>query len=258
MERGNITTALKAWSAANKNLSPTSKELTLNVIDQIATLFAAGSFYYYILSLDTLQLDFVHEGTREVLGINSNEFSIPKLTEIMHPEDLEMTHVKEQTAASFLFNTIPPDEIPLYKVAYLMRLQNSKGKYKTILHQSKAIHVSEDGKLLQVIVVHTDITYLNAPFDHKISFISSKRPSYFSIIPDTSLELLKGSLKNILSVREKEIIRKIAEGKSLNEIADLLFVSPHTVNTHKKNILRKSHCKNTTELIARCIREGII
>jgi DNA-binding CsgD family transcriptional regulator len=78
------------------------------------------------------------------------------------------------------------------------------------------------------------------------------------MIPDTSLELLKNSLRNILSVREKEIIKKVAEGKSLNDIADQLFVSPHTVNTHKKNILRKSHCKNTTELIARCIREGII
>lgn len=258
MEEGNITSALNVWGAEYKNLSPTSKELTLEVIDQIATLFAAGSFYYYILNFDNLQLDFVHEGIREVLGIEPNEFSIPKLSEVMHPEDLEMTHIKEQTAANFLFNTILSDEIPLYKVVYLMRLQNSKGKYKTILHQSKAITVSEEGKLLQVIVVHTDISYLNAPFDHKISFISNKRPSYFSIIPDTTLELLKGSLKNILSVREKEIIKKVAEGKSLNDIADQLFVSPHTVNTHKKNILRKSHCKNTTELIARCIREGII
>ena len=169
-----------------------------------------------------------------------------------------MIDLKEEAAQKFLLNTIPKDEIPLYKVAYLIRLQHSKGKYKTILHQAKAINVSDAGNILQMIVVHTDISHLNPPFDHKISFISSKRPSYFSIVPDTTLELLKYSLKNILSVREKEIIKKVAEGKSLNEIADQLFVSPHTINTHKKNILRKSHCKNTTELIARCIREGII
>ena len=258
MEEGNITTTLTVWNAENKILSPSSKELTLEVIDQIATLFAAGSYYYYILNFDTLKVDFVHEGIREVLGINSNEFSIPKLAEIMHPEDLEMISWKEQAAQNFLLNTIPQDEIPIYKVVYLIRLQHKKGNYKTILHKAKAINVSEDGKLLQVIVVHTDITYLNSPFDHKISFISNQRPSYFSILPDSSLELLKNSLKKILTSREKEIIKKVAEGKSLNDIADQLFVSPHTVNTHKKNILRKSHCKNTTELIARCIREGII
>jgi DNA-binding CsgD family transcriptional regulator len=258
MEDANITKVLNVWETEERLLSPIKKQLTLEVIDQIATLFAAGSFYYYILNFDNLQLDFVHEGIREVLGIKSNEFSIPKLTEIMHPEDLEMTREKEHTALNFLLNTIPKDEIPLYKVSYLMRLQHAKGRYKTILHQAKAINISADGKIQQAIVVHTDITYLNAPFDHKISFISNQRPSYFSITPDTSLELVKNSLRSILSIREKEIIRKIAEGKNLNEIADQLFVSHHTVNTHKKNILRKSHCKNTTELIARCIHEGII
>lgn len=258
MEESSIAKVLNEWETEEKLLSPLNKQLTLEVIDQIATLFAGGSFYYYILNLDNSQMDFVHEGVREVLGIEPSEFSIPKLIEVMYPEDLEMMQVKEEATQNFLLNTIPPDEIPLYKVAYLIRLQHSKGSYKTILHQAKAINVSEGGKIQQIIVVHTDISYLNAPFDHKISFISSKRPSYFSLIPDTTLEQLKYSLKNILSVREKEIIKKVAEGKSLNEIADQLFLSPHTVNTHKKNILRKSHCKNTTELIARCIRDGII
>lgn len=258
MEETNITKVLKAWETENKILSPFDKQLTLKVIDQIATLFAAGSFYYYILNFDNLQMDFVHEGTQEVLGISSHEFSTRKLMEVMHPEDLEVIHLKELAAENFLYKTISQDDIPLYKVAYLMRLQDSKGRYKTILHQANAINVSEEGKIQQAIIVHTDISHLNAPFDHKISFISSKRPSYYSMIPDTSLELLKNSLMNILSVREKEIIRKVAEGKSLNEIAELLFLSTHTVNTHKKNILRKSHCKNTSELIARCIREGIL
>ena len=258
MEEANIAQVLNRWETEEKLLSPINKQLTLELIDQIANLFAGRSFYYYILNVDNFHLDFVHEGVQEVLGIKPSEFSIPKLIEVMYPEDMEMMPLKEQAAQKFLLNTIPKDEIPLYKVAYLIRLQHSKGKFKTILHQAKAIHVSEEGKILQAIVVHTDISHLNPPFDHKISFISNNRPSYFSILPDTTLEQLKYSLKNILSVREKEIIKKVAEGKSLNEIADQLFLSTHTVNTHKKNIIRKSHCKNTTELIARCIRDGII
>lgn len=254
----NIRKVLNAWETENKILSPFDKQLTLKVIDQIATLFAAGSFYYYILNFENLQMDFVHEGVGEVLGIEASEFSIAKLMEVVHPEDMKMIRFKEQTAENFFFRTIPINEIPLYKVTYLMRLQHSKGKYKTILHQAKALGVSEEGKIQQLLVIHTDISYLNAPFDHKISFISSKRLSSYSMIPDPSPERIKNSLRNILSDREKEIIKNVAEGKSPNEIADQLFVSPHTVNTHKKNILRKSHCKNTSELIARCIREGII
>ena len=58
--------------------------------------------------------------------------------------------------------------------------------------------------------------------------------------------------------REKEIIRKISEGYDFNNLAEHFNLSPHTINTHKKNILKKSHCKNITELVTKCIREGII
>ena len=203
-------------------------------------------------------MEFVHQGINDVLGLETDEFSVYKLFEIMHPEDLEMMHKKEQIAVDFLLKKIPTEEILLYKVVYLMRLKTKNGKYKTILHQAQAINVSEGGKIQQVIGVHTDVTYLNIPVDPKISFISNERPSYFSIVPDNPIEPIHNSLKNIFSTREIEVIEKISEGKCFNEIAALLFISPHTVNTHKKNILRKSHSKNTNELIAKCIREGVI
>jgi DNA-binding NarL/FixJ family response regulator len=258
MKNDGITKMMEVWAAHNKILNPVKKELYLDIIDQVANMFAAGSFYYYVFNFETLEMEFVHEGIKEVLGITPQEFSVPELFEIMHPEDSEMMHKKEQEAINFLLKTITPEEIPLYKVVYLMRLKHTNGKYKTILHQTLATNVSHEGRVQQVVGVHTDLTYLNIPFDHKISFISSKRPSYFSIMPDISMELQKNSFKKIFTARETEIIEKISEGKSFTEIAELLFVSPHTVNTHKKNILRKSHCKNTTELIANCIREGII
>ncbi|MCT1524355.1 helix-turn-helix transcriptional regulator [Sphingobacterium hotanense] len=46
-----------------------------------------------------------------------------------------------------------------------------------------------------------------------------------------------------LTKREKEIIRFIANGASSKEIADSLFVSVHTINTHRKNIIQKLDCK---------------
>lgn len=258
MKETHITKILNVWESENKIINPSQKQLAIDVIDKIASFFAAGSYYYYLFDFDNLEMEFVHDGITEVLGIEPNEFSLEKIFDIMHPEDLEMLHCKEKEALNFLLKTIPLNEITLYKVVYLMRLKHSNGKYKTILHQSQALKVSEGGKIQQVIGIHTDVSYLNIPFDHKISFVSNKRPSYFSIVPDTSIELSKNSLKKIFSLRELEVIEKISEGKCFKEIAELLFISPHTVNTHKKNILRKSHCKNTTELITKCIRERII
>ncbi len=52
-----------------------------------------------------------------------------------------------------------------------------------------------------------------------------------------------------LTAREKEIITLLANGKSSNEIADQLFISAHTVSTHRKNIIRKIECSSFAELL---------
>lgn len=52
-----------------------------------------------------------------------------------------------------------------------------------------------------------------------------------------------------LTQRETEIIRFIAEGMTNQDIADKLFISRRTVDTHRKNILHKLHIKNTASLI---------
>lgn len=52
-----------------------------------------------------------------------------------------------------------------------------------------------------------------------------------------------------LTNREKEIIRMVANGKSTGEIAEQLFLSNHTVSTHRKNIIHKTDCKSFAELV---------
>ncbi len=65
-------------------------------------------------------------------------------------------------------------------------------------------------------------------------------------------------LKIDFTTREFEIINLLAEGSRAKEIADELYVSELTIRTHMKNILRKSHARNTTALVATCIRQGLI
>ena len=61
-----------------------------------------------------------------------------------------------------------------------------------------------------------------------------------------------------LTRREKEILQLLAEGLTSNEIATKLFLSNHTVDTHRKNMLQKFNVHNTTSLM-NVVRElGII
>lgn len=53
----------------------------------------------------------------------------------------------------------------------------------------------------------------------------------------------------VLTRREKEVLELIAEGLTNNEVAQKLFISPSTVDTHRKNILIKFGVNNTAHLI---------
>jgi DNA-binding NarL/FixJ family response regulator len=61
-----------------------------------------------------------------------------------------------------------------------------------------------------------------------------------------------------LSKREKEILLKICEGNSNQEIAESLFISKRTVDKHRANLLGKTNSKNTASLILFAIKNKLI
>lgn len=62
----------------------------------------------------------------------------------------------------------------------------------------------------------------------------------------------------ILGKREVEILQLISEGLTSAEISERLFISVHTVKTHRKNILKKSGQTNTPDLIAWAMNQGVL
>jgi DNA-binding NarL/FixJ family response regulator len=72
--------------------------------------------------------------------------------------------------------------------------------------------------------------------------------TYFSMEAAQTLQK-KDAAKVILTRREIEVLELIAEGMTNNAIAQKLFISPSTVDTHRKNLLAKLEAKNTASLI---------
>jgi DNA-binding NarL/FixJ family response regulator len=62
----------------------------------------------------------------------------------------------------------------------------------------------------------------------------------------------------LLSPREREIIQLLAEGKSNNEVADVLYISAKTVETHRAHIMEKLNLHSMAELVHYAIRNQIV
>ena len=63
---------------------------------------------------------------------------------------------------------------------------------------------------------------------------------------------------DLLSIREREILQCLTTGKSNREIADLLYLSVSTVETHRNNILQKLRLHSLADLILYAVRKGLI
>jgi len=120
--------------------------------------------------------------------------------------------------------------------------------------------------LLQSLAAGADGYFLKKDADTELfAAIEKIRNGKNYLSPQLSEELADdweqirvGFNKPLLTKREREVLKLIAEGKSNKEIADLLFVSIHTVERHRANIMEKLNLKRTADLVKYAIQKGYI
>lgn len=226
----------------------------LEVYKKMLDIFHPGDFYYYIVNIASVEMEFVSDSISNVLKIRPEEFTVEYIFEHIHPDDKTRFAIYEQKVTQF-FNSLPMEKVLKYKVSYDYRLRCSDGSYKWILMQTVTVQSDEQGAVIRVLGVQTDITHLkmdNRPSG--LSFLGLEGEESFYNVPVDSGVLMTG--KELFSKREKEVLHHVLSGKSTFEIAELLSVSVHTINSHRKNILTKSQCSSLAELGSKSVREG--
>ena len=208
-----------------------------------------GKQAIYIVDWESSQVTY-DRGLKELLRFDHNKFDRKQAISNFHPEDeLLVTRVIRGIVMHCIQEKVSG------KGEYLnltYRLRRSDGTYIKVLRQSSAYEVDERGRLVSNFSLLTDI-----------SFISNHNKVEWDIFAhkfDKKLfrENVFHEFANLFTPREKEIISLISNGFSNKQIAAELFISKHTVSTHRKNILAKSQCENAQDLIDFCNRNGIL
>ena len=254
------------WKSHSNYLAKKSVDLkAVNIVDYMANLFCPGPYYYYILDSPTLSLDLVSDSAQSLLGIAPKDFTLDKLIDSIHPDDLDFFMRCEDVVAHFLKNCISPEKMVNYKINYSLRERVANGTYRLFLLQTITLRTTEDGALLKVFGTHTDISHITAVGNRKLSLIGMNgEPSFLEIdvfedqVFDNFVPYDYETYSPSFTKRELEVIRLLAKGSSTDEVSKELNISVQTVFTHRKNILRKSKARNTSELVAECIRKGYI
>jgi DNA-binding NarL/FixJ family response regulator len=139
-----------------------------------------------------------------------------------------------------------------------------------------ALSVYPDLKII-ALSMHDDIEHFHSMIEAGVSGFLSKDAALEDVInaivsvsegnkvfsPELMYKLVKfiniaRSKSELLTDREKEVLKLISAGRSNQEIADSLYLSKRTVDKHRENILAKTHTKNTAELIMFAIKNNLI
>lgn len=122
----------------------------------------------------------------------------------------------------------------------------------------------EEFRHLNVAAFITNTTS-KSEIDSCVSVISENKQFFSQEVEEVrnanekSVSNLSSSVQSLgISERELEIIKLIAEGYINKEIAEELFISTHTVNTHRKNIMQKLGINNTAGIVLFAVKEGLV
>ena len=226
-----------------------SLETHIKKIIELDTFLPYSSTFFCITNTQELKFEYISKNFNSCLGID------PKLLDAqgmryfwsrIHPEDVEvwlsaLNHLMEFTLAQ-----VPIDKRKLMNYTWNYRFKNSKGEYVNIIQNTTPLAFDADMKPI-IGLAHYTVTNPNITMDITASakMLNQKNEYETLFFNNFSQKLLKDGISN----RERDVIRLLVLNQSSKQISDKLNISSHTVDTHRRNILKKLNISSTGELI---------
>jgi DNA-binding CsgD family transcriptional regulator len=207
---------------------------------------------FYITDVIQLDIKFISKGLKSMFGLDRDKITTGFFLTTTHPDDLKRHHLARSKLISVA------EELYIQKNGTKIFSANFRGRkpesneYADYLYQCFIFYNKIPYESTFLILVITDISEFDKPFKGFHYYIGND-PKIFRF-PDK--ELLTSGL--IFSLTEFRIIELIEQGLSTKEIAEKLYRSPLTINTHRTNIIKKSGKTSTTEVIREMKEQGLM
>lgn len=206
---------------------------------------------FYLSNLLTMQVHFVSESMTDLVGVKPEDFQLSSLLTRVHPEDFHRHSLARSMVIKRGYELLMKrDGISVHSTN--TRIRDASDHFTQHLFQVFSFFSESPSKTVYLLLVLTPLTSFKLEKHGYHNYIGQDRAIFR--YPDAGL--LK--IGNVFSDREFEIIKLIASGIGSEQIADKLMVSVNTVNTHRRNILKKTKKSTTHELVIELQERGIL
>ncbi|WP_034041553.1 LuxR C-terminal-related transcriptional regulator [Wocania ichthyoenteri] len=247
MNNGSVKDAYKEIFKSYEN---PSLEKHIQKIKELDTYLPYSSTFFCVTNTQDLSFEFISKNIKACLGVDKNELKARGMRYFwskMHPDDLELWLKALNELMNFTLNNTSIDDRKKMSYTWNYRLKNAKDNYVNVIQNTTPLEFDSDDKpiigLAHYTVLDSKIK-LDITATAKILNANSEYETiYFN---NFSQKLLSDGISN----RERDIIRLLLLNKSSKAIAENLSISSHTVDTHRRNILKKLNISSTGELVA--------
>lgn len=247
-----VIEAGKIWQELSKNAKVKELRFELEIHKKLLNIFQVGDYYYMVFNIPETKFDIISDEMVQVLGYEKNEITVPFFISNIHPDDQPWFLNFENKVVEF-FSSLRRDQVTNYKIRYDYRIRKKNGDYIRILQQVITLQFEGENQVVRTLVVHTDISHLKQDGVPLLSFIGMNgESSYINV----DVKEIFTTSKEIITRRERQVLTLLVKGDDSKTIASKLGISKQTVDTHRKNLLKKTGCENTASLIAMAIKNG--
>ncbi|MEQ9442090.1 MAG: LuxR C-terminal-related transcriptional regulator [Cyclobacteriaceae bacterium] len=205
-----------------------------------------GPAFLFIYDYHAQRYIYVSEEVEEVLGYTSKQFSQQGISFlIQQTKDEEAQYQMLTRALRFLQYNQSEQERTHCSVNLDFQCKRADGHYIHLLQQSIEFVSDRAGNLLYSMEKVTDISHRPPETSPMLSIFSAQSQKSLIYVPREEMKQKRG----VFTRSEMRILQWLNRGYNTQEIADRAGLSPNTVATHRKNMLRKAKVSNTPKLV---------
>lgn len=226
-----------------------SLETHIKKIIDLDTYLPYSSTFFCITNTQSLEFEYISKNFNACLGLDSNLLKTKGMRYFwsrIHPDDLEKWLQAQSELMEFTLVNIT--EMDRHKANYTWnyRVKNADDVYVNLIQNTTPLAFDSHGKpiigLAHYTVLHADIKMDISASAKLLNAQNEYDTVYFK---NYGQKLLSNGISN----RERDVIRLLVLDFSSKEISKKLSISSHTVDTHRRNILKKLNISSTGELI---------
>ncbi|MBU2949543.1 LuxR C-terminal-related transcriptional regulator [Tamlana agarivorans] len=226
-----------------------SLEKHIEKIIELDVFLPYSSTFFCITNTQDLTFEYVSKNIHACLGLDGMEVKAKGMRYFwsrMHPEDLDLWLHALSDLMKFTLNEISVEERSKMTYTWNYRLMNNHGQYVNIVQNTTPLEFDSGNKPIIGLAHYTVLVpEINMQICASAKLLNGNNEYETVYYNNFSQKLLSNGISN----RERDVIRLLVLNQSSKAIAKKLNISPNTVDTHRRNILKKLNVSSTGELV---------